>query len=100
MGVDQEVQMEEATGRMVNLSCEAQGFPLPSISWNIVGSQVSSHSLTSGFICIRVGDAAEPCLPNSLHQQCLGRFYCYIFSSCLNTYNCFTTDAVIISDDL
>lgn len=40
MGVDQEVQMEEATGRMVNLSCEAQGHPLPSISWNIIGSQV------------------------------------------------------------
>ncbi|XP_040005910.1 cell surface glycoprotein MUC18 isoform X2 [Xiphias gladius] len=39
VGVDQEVLLEEATGRMVNLSCEAQGHPLPSISWNIVGSQ-------------------------------------------------------------
>lgn len=39
MGVTQEVQLEEAAGRMVNLSCEAQGFPLPSISWNIIGSQ-------------------------------------------------------------
>ncbi|XP_026229206.1 cell surface glycoprotein MUC18 [Anabas testudineus] len=39
MGVDQEVQLEEATGRMVNLSCEAQGYPLPSITWNIFGSQ-------------------------------------------------------------
>ncbi|XP_029374513.1 cell surface glycoprotein MUC18 [Echeneis naucrates] len=38
-GVDQEVRMEEATGRMVNLSCEARGYPLPSISWNIIGSQ-------------------------------------------------------------
>ncbi|CAJ1063337.1 cell surface glycoprotein MUC18 [Xyrichtys novacula] len=39
VGVDQEVQLEEAAGRMVNLSCEAQGHPLPSISWNIIGSQ-------------------------------------------------------------
>ncbi|XP_069395664.1 cell surface glycoprotein MUC18 isoform X2 [Paralichthys olivaceus] len=39
VGVDQEVQLEEATGRMVNLSCEAQGHPLPSISWSIIGSQ-------------------------------------------------------------
>ncbi|XP_029304893.1 cell surface glycoprotein MUC18 isoform X2 [Cottoperca gobio] len=39
VGVEQEVQLEEATGRMVNLSCEAQGHPLPSISWNIIGSQ-------------------------------------------------------------
>ncbi|KAM6911835.1 cell surface glycoprotein MUC18 [Lycodopsis pacificus] len=39
VGEEQEVQLEEATGRMVNLSCEAQGHPLPSISWNIVGSQ-------------------------------------------------------------
>ncbi|XP_074527991.1 cell surface glycoprotein MUC18 isoform X1 [Halichoeres trimaculatus] len=39
VGVEQEVQMEEAAGRMVNLSCEALGHPLPSISWNIVGSQ-------------------------------------------------------------
>lgn len=40
VGVEQEVQLEEAAGRMVNLSCEAQGHPLPSISWNIIGSQV------------------------------------------------------------
>ncbi|GAA6223812.1 cell surface glycoprotein MUC18-like isoform X1 [Lates japonicus] len=39
VGADQEVQLEEATGRMVNLSCEAEGYPLPTISWNIVGSQ-------------------------------------------------------------
>uniref|UniRef100_UPI0037E77667 cell surface glycoprotein MUC18 n=1 Tax=Semicossyphus pulcher TaxID=241346 RepID=UPI0037E77667 len=39
VGVEQEVQLEEAAGRMVNLSCEAQGHPLPSISWNIIGSQ-------------------------------------------------------------
>uniref|UniRef100_A0A3P8SLX8 Melanoma cell adhesion molecule a n=1 Tax=Amphiprion percula TaxID=161767 RepID=A0A3P8SLX8_AMPPE len=41
VGLEQEVQLEEAAGRMVNLSCEAQGHPLPSISWNIIGSQVS-----------------------------------------------------------
>ncbi|KAM9348206.1 cell surface glycoprotein MUC18 [Symphorus nematophorus] len=39
VGVEQEVQLEEAAGRMVNLSCEAQGHPLPSISWNIIGTQ-------------------------------------------------------------
>ncbi|XP_068457087.1 cell surface glycoprotein MUC18 [Clinocottus analis] len=39
VGVEQDVQMEEATGRMVNLSCEAQGYPVPIISWNIIGSQ-------------------------------------------------------------
>uniref|UniRef100_A0A8C2WKS7 Melanoma cell adhesion molecule a n=1 Tax=Cyclopterus lumpus TaxID=8103 RepID=A0A8C2WKS7_CYCLU len=39
VGVEQEVRLEEATGRTVNLSCEAQGHPLPSISWNIIGSQ-------------------------------------------------------------
>ncbi|XP_042286403.1 cell surface glycoprotein MUC18 isoform X2 [Thunnus maccoyii] len=39
LGVEQEVQLEEATGRMVNLSCEAKGHPPPSISWNIIGSQ-------------------------------------------------------------
>lgn len=43
MGVDEEVQLEKATGRMVNLSCVAQGYPLPSISWNIIGSQVSNQ---------------------------------------------------------
>ncbi|XP_070700035.1 cell surface glycoprotein MUC18 [Pempheris klunzingeri] len=39
LGGEQEVQLEEAAGRMVNLSCEAQGHPLPSISWSIIGSQ-------------------------------------------------------------
>ncbi|KAM8742118.1 cell surface glycoprotein MUC18 [Acanthopagrus schlegelii] len=39
VGVEQEVQLEEAVGRMVNLSCEARGHPLPSITWNIIGSQ-------------------------------------------------------------
>ncbi|KAK2894192.1 hypothetical protein Q8A73_016676 [Channa argus] len=39
VGEDQEVQLEEAIGRMVNLSCEAEGSPLPSISWNIIGTQ-------------------------------------------------------------
>ncbi|KAM4619755.1 cell surface glycoprotein MUC18-like [Polymixia lowei] len=36
---DREVELEEAAGRLVNLSCEAHGHPLPTISWNIVGSQ-------------------------------------------------------------
>ncbi|XP_068600322.1 cell surface glycoprotein MUC18 [Brachionichthys hirsutus] len=46
VGVQQEVQQEEAAGRMVNLSCEALGHPLPSITWNIVGSQ-SWHEVVS-----------------------------------------------------
>lgn len=40
LGVEQEVQLEEAEGRMVNLSCEARGHPLPSVSWSVIGSQV------------------------------------------------------------
>ncbi|XP_078142949.1 cell surface glycoprotein MUC18 [Centroberyx gerrardi] len=43
---DREVELEEAAGRLVNLSCEAHGHPLPSISWNIVGSQ-SWHEVVS-----------------------------------------------------
>ncbi|KAM4727231.1 cell surface glycoprotein MUC18 isoform 2-T2 [Anableps anableps] len=39
VGVEEEVQLEEVAGRVVNLSCEARGHPPPSISWNIVGSQ-------------------------------------------------------------
>ncbi|RVE64293.1 hypothetical protein OJAV_G00144110 [Oryzias javanicus] len=35
----QEVQLEEAVGRTVNLSCKALGHPPPSISWSIAGSQ-------------------------------------------------------------
>uniref|UniRef100_A0A667XIZ2 Melanoma cell adhesion molecule a n=1 Tax=Myripristis murdjan TaxID=586833 RepID=A0A667XIZ2_9TELE len=51
--MDREVELEEATGRLVNLSCEAHGHPLPSISWSIVGSQVppanehTAHSVVS-----------------------------------------------------
>lgn len=40
VGMEQEVQLEEAAGRMVNLSCEVQSYPPPVVSWNIVGSQV------------------------------------------------------------
>ncbi|XP_035482748.1 cell surface glycoprotein MUC18 [Scophthalmus maximus] len=35
----EEVKLEEATGRMVNLTCEAHGHPLPSISWSVIGTQ-------------------------------------------------------------
>ncbi|XP_054610826.1 cell surface glycoprotein MUC18 isoform X1 [Dunckerocampus dactyliophorus] len=38
VGEEQEVQLEEAMGRMVNLSCEARGHPAPSITWIFVGS--------------------------------------------------------------
>ncbi|CAB1448206.1 unnamed protein product [Pleuronectes platessa] len=39
IGVEQEVQLEEVQGMMINLSCEAVGHPLPSISWSIIGGQ-------------------------------------------------------------
>lgn len=39
VGEEQEVQLEEAEGRLVNLSCEASGHPLPSITWSVTGSQ-------------------------------------------------------------
>ncbi|XP_061819047.1 cell surface glycoprotein MUC18 isoform X1 [Nerophis lumbriciformis] len=39
VGEEQEVQLEETVGRMVNLSCEARGHPAPSITWIFVGSQ-------------------------------------------------------------
>ena len=37
---DREEAMDEAVGKLVNLSCEAHGFPLPSITWHIPGNQV------------------------------------------------------------
>ncbi|XP_061596364.1 cell surface glycoprotein MUC18 isoform X2 [Cololabis saira] len=39
LGAEQEVQLVEAAGRTVNLSCEVLGYPAPSISWTITGSQ-------------------------------------------------------------
>ncbi|XP_063752303.1 cell surface glycoprotein MUC18 isoform X2 [Eleginops maclovinus] len=39
VGLEQDVQLEEAAGRTVNLSCEATGRPLPSLSWSFGGSQ-------------------------------------------------------------
>ncbi|XP_068187457.1 cell surface glycoprotein MUC18-like isoform X2 [Antennarius striatus] len=46
VGVQQEVQQGKGAGRMVNLICEAVGHPLPSITWNIDGSQ-SWHEVVS-----------------------------------------------------
>ncbi|KAG7516738.1 cell surface glycoprotein MUC18-like [Solea senegalensis] len=68
-GVDQEVQMEEATGRMVNLSCEARGHPPPSISWSIIGSQnwyeVASRAnehMTQSVVSVKVtSDVSAQC---------------------------------------
>ncbi|XP_060942310.1 cell surface glycoprotein MUC18 [Limanda limanda] len=39
MGVEQEVQLEEVQGQMINLSCEAMGHPLPDITWSFIGVQ-------------------------------------------------------------
>ncbi|XP_046876636.1 cell surface glycoprotein MUC18-like isoform X1 [Hypomesus transpacificus] len=54
---DREEAMDEAVGKLVNLSCEAHGFPLPSITWHIPGNQFtevlsrktdhSAHSVVS-----------------------------------------------------
>lgn len=55
VGMEQEVQLEEAAGRMVNLSCEVQSYPRPVVSWNIVGSQVDFFCVslrTSSFFWI------------------------------------------------
>ncbi|XP_077448209.1 cell surface glycoprotein MUC18 isoform X1 [Stigmatopora argus] len=46
VGEEQEVHLEEALGRTVNLSCEARGHPAPSITWIFVGSQ-SWHEIFS-----------------------------------------------------
>ncbi|XP_057676722.1 cell surface glycoprotein MUC18 isoform X1 [Corythoichthys intestinalis] len=46
VGDEQEVHLEEAVGRSVNLSCEARGHPAPSITWIFVGSQ-SWHEVFS-----------------------------------------------------
>ncbi|XP_067333885.1 cell surface glycoprotein MUC18-like [Channa argus] len=54
VGEDQEVQLEEAIGRMVNLSCEAEGSPLPSISWNIIGTQVTKKAHDTALTCFCV----------------------------------------------
>lgn len=37
---DREVEMDEGTGKWVNLSCEAHAHPLPTFSWTVTGSQV------------------------------------------------------------
>lgn len=37
--VEQDVQLEQAVGRDLNLSCEAQGYPLPTIFWSFSTGQ-------------------------------------------------------------
>ncbi|XP_077360196.1 cell surface glycoprotein MUC18 isoform X2 [Festucalex cinctus] len=39
VGEEQEVHLEEAVGRTVNLSCEARGHPAPGVAWIFHGSQ-------------------------------------------------------------
>ncbi|TWW75198.1 MUC18 Gicerin Melanoma cell adhesion molecule Melanoma-associated antigen, partial [Takifugu flavidus] len=62
VGMEQEVQLEEAVGRMVNLSCEVQSYPRPVVSWNIVGSQSwqevvnkASDHMTQSVVSVLVG---------------------------------------------
>ncbi|XP_071184809.1 cell surface glycoprotein MUC18-like isoform X2 [Salvelinus alpinus] len=43
---DREVEMDEGTGKWVNLSCEAHAHPLPTISWTVTGSQSWREVLT------------------------------------------------------
>ncbi|KAM8835386.1 cell surface glycoprotein MUC18 isoform 2-T2 [Synchiropus picturatus] len=39
VGLEKEVHLKEAEGRMVNLTCEALGHPTPTVFWNIRGSE-------------------------------------------------------------
>ncbi|XP_011609548.1 cell surface glycoprotein MUC18 isoform X1 [Takifugu rubripes] len=62
VGMEQEVQLEEAVGRTVNLSCEVQSYPRPVVSWNIVGSQSwqevvnkASDHMTQSVVSVLVG---------------------------------------------
>uniref|UniRef100_A0A674BMW6 Cell surface glycoprotein MUC18-like n=1 Tax=Salmo trutta TaxID=8032 RepID=A0A674BMW6_SALTR len=43
---DREVEMDEGTGKWVNLSCEAHAHPLTTISWTVTGSQSWHEVLT------------------------------------------------------
>uniref|UniRef100_A0A8C7ZTW8 Melanoma cell adhesion molecule a n=1 Tax=Oryzias sinensis TaxID=183150 RepID=A0A8C7ZTW8_9TELE len=43
-GGEKEVQLDEAVGWTVNLSCKAVGHPRPSISWTIAGSQIVNQA--------------------------------------------------------
>lgn len=54
VGEEQEVQLEEAEGRLVNLTCEAIGHPLPSITWSFTGSQVGARAMRSLFSSLAV----------------------------------------------
>lgn len=58
VGEEQEVQLEEAEGRLVNLSCEASGHPLPSITWSVTGSQVGAVSWHLEFVMEQRGSLA------------------------------------------
>ncbi|XP_008331318.1 cell surface glycoprotein MUC18 [Cynoglossus semilaevis] len=69
VGAEEEVHMEEATGRMVNLSCEAWGYPSPSVSWNVIGSKEwyevvskSEEHKTQSVVSVRVtSDISAQC---------------------------------------
>lgn len=58
---EQEVRLEQPAGRLLNLSCEAQGHPPPSVTWTLstgqlweeVVSRASSHSSLS-VVSVRV----------------------------------------------
>lgn len=68
-GVKQEVQLEEAAGRMVNLSCEVRGHPRPIISWNILGSQVNFLHLK---VKLFLRDASSELLPSCVSSELAG----------------------------
>lgn len=61
MEQEQEVRLEQPTGRVLNLSCEAQGHPPPSVTWTLstgqaweeVVSRATSHSSLS-VVSVRV----------------------------------------------
>ncbi|XP_077403034.1 cell surface glycoprotein MUC18 isoform X2 [Vanacampus margaritifer] len=62
VGEEQEVHLEEAVGRTVNLSCEARGHPAPSVTWTFDSSQSwqevfskSSDHMTQSVVSVVVG---------------------------------------------
>uniref|UniRef100_A0A3B4B0N2 Ig-like domain-containing protein n=1 Tax=Periophthalmus magnuspinnatus TaxID=409849 RepID=A0A3B4B0N2_9GOBI len=46
---EQEVRMEQPTGRVLNLSCEAQGSPPPTLSWSLSAAQSWEEVVSRSF---------------------------------------------------
>uniref|UniRef100_A0A3B5MUH0 Ig-like domain-containing protein n=1 Tax=Xiphophorus couchianus TaxID=32473 RepID=A0A3B5MUH0_9TELE len=63
-GVEDEIQLEEVAGRTLNLSCEARGHPLPSITWSITGKVMSKANdhMTHSMVSVKINsDVSAVC---------------------------------------